>query len=219
MKFKNSTTRKDLDDELARLKAKKYRLEIEMEKLIYEQHPDAKERPFVPPFGPWWMLLENNTLNLDDALEKFIVEFDLVQIQGTDGGRDAAVVRAKLAALAGSRLTPTGEEAEVLAMYKFSLMMQTRAPLPPCPDYGAANNTVPAKIEEQPEKEPTNRSDSTSCRSGNRNIPCLSSIAGDTTGWSRFALIGRRVLFWTMLAVVLLFSLYGCILDQSRNVS
>ena len=53
MKFKNSTTRKDLDDELARLKAKKYRLEIEMEKLIYEQHPDAKERPFVPPFGFW----------------------------------------------------------------------------------------------------------------------------------------------------------------------
>lgn len=217
MKFKKSTTSKDQDAELARLKAKKWRLVIEMEKLIYEQRPDAKERPFVPPFGFWWMLLENNSLSLDDALEKFIDEFDLVQTQGTDGGRDAAVARAKLAALARSRLTPTGEEAEVLAMYKFSLMMQAPAPLPPCPEYGATNNTVPVKIEEQPKKEPANHSNSTSCRPGNRNIPCLSSIAGNTAGWNRFVLIGRRVLFWTMLTVLLLFSLYGCVLDQSRD--
>ena len=118
-------TVEELEEELARAKSDAAKAKIEIEQTIHALRPDGDAETSIPPFALWWQA-HDESLNLDEALDKYVLEFDLIAETSTNEAERAAVARAKLKALNSSDIAFEGEDAEMLETYRMSLLLQTR---------------------------------------------------------------------------------------------
>ena len=92
-------------EELAHARAKLAESELELEKYIYSLKPDSKPEEFVPPFSTWWGLAENQDLNLVDASERYVRNFDLYDKVYPDEPEEVTLFRSVLNVLESSDIS------------------------------------------------------------------------------------------------------------------
>ncbi len=112
--------------ELARARAELAEAQLEIDRYIHSLKPNADTESFVPSFGSWWMQSSQQSLNLEDALTKYISDYGLAKKAHSDEPNEVATARAKLKVLEESGINFKGKDAELLDVYKMSLRVEAR---------------------------------------------------------------------------------------------
>jgi len=105
-KWKFAKLQNNIDQTRAEITKKRLELAekgIEIEKFIHSIKPASESENFVPSFPAWLQLQENEELNIEEALDIYIDEYELLQPTTTNEPIDLSKAAARLKVLNDSK--------------------------------------------------------------------------------------------------------------------
>ena len=69
----------NLEEEIAQARENLAKARQELEESLHSLKPDSEREKFVPSFPTWLLYRENQELNLEEALDRYIQEYDLLR--------------------------------------------------------------------------------------------------------------------------------------------
>ena len=119
--FRKQKAARNLDEEIAQAQANLAQAQQEYEKTLHSLKPSSEHEKFVPSFLAWWGLSRNQELNLDEALDRYIREYDLLQPTKPDEPVSLSRTAAKLKVLEDPRVQLNPDAQADLEKYIFAL--------------------------------------------------------------------------------------------------
>jgi hypothetical protein len=122
----DSVSNKEIDVEDEELKKSVFesleRSELRIESAIQLLEPAGSVKGLRPEFPSWWLRQENQDLNVEQALQRYIDQYSLLRPIASDEDSDVTRIAVMLAVLRTSKLKLEAEGMKNLEKYDFALV-------------------------------------------------------------------------------------------------